>query len=132
LFLVSGLSSAAAFLLLLRLAPDDRRALARLDVSFLMVEIVILALWFVALATGNVHAQTAVRLFFGGDYTAAFWTLVVALGLVTPLVAASIEHRHGTVPGRAAALLVLAGALALRWIVVEAGQTTTSVAQLGS
>ena len=131
LFLVSGVSSAAAFLALLQPRAEDRQALAHLETPLLVLELVVMALWFTALATGGLPAQSAVRLFFGGDYTAAFWTLVVSLGLVTPLAAAAIEHRRGAVPGRATALLVLAGALALRWIVVEAGQVAPQVAQIG-
>jgi formate-dependent nitrite reductase membrane component NrfD len=116
------MSSGAAWLLLHGLWPRERLAMARLDAALLAAELVILALWFVTLASGGREAQAAVRQFFGGDWTAAFWTLVVALGIVTPLAAAWFEHRHGAVPGRAAALLVLAGGLALRWIVLAAGQ----------
>jgi protein NrfD len=130
LFLVSGLSSGAAFLLLLRLAAGERRTFVRADMALIFFEVVLLALWFLTLAAGGAGAQAAVRLLFGGDFTAAFWTLVVALGLVTPLVAEWIEARHGVLPGRAAAVLVLLGGLALRWIVVDAGQSAADIARL--
>lgn len=131
LFLVSGLSTGAAFMLLQGLWPREREQLSRLDMGLVGLEIVILGLWFAALASGSAHSQAAARLFFGGAYTAAFWTLVVALGLATPLWAGWLERRHGAIPGRAAAVLVLVGGLALRWIVVDAGQTTAQVLQLG-
>lgn len=131
LFLVSGLSTAAAFMLLHGLWPQERQQLARIDMGLLALEMVLLGLWFVALATGSSQAQAAARLFFGGDYTAAFWTLVVALGLMTPLFGEWLERRHGAVPGRAVAVFVLIGGLALRWILVDAGQSTTQLAQLG-
>jgi len=131
LFLVSGLSTGAAFMLLHGLWPRERQQLAHLDMGLVGLEIVILGLWFAALASGSAPSQAAARLFFGGAYTAAFWTLVVALGLVTPVAAEWLERRHGAIPGRAAAVLVLVGGLALRWIVVDAGQTTTQVLQLG-
>jgi formate-dependent nitrite reductase membrane component NrfD len=66
--------------------------------------------------------MTATGLLLGGRYTAAFWTMVVVVGLLVPLFGEWLEHRHGVVPGRAAALLVLVGGFALRWIVVAAGQ----------
>jgi formate-dependent nitrite reductase membrane component NrfD len=131
LFLVSGLSTAAAFILLHRLWPQERQQLARVDMALLAVEMVLLGLWFAALASGSAQAQAAVRLFFGGDYTAAFWTLVVALGLLTPFFGEWLEKRHGAVPGRAVAVFVLIGGLALRWILVDAGQATTQLVQLG-
>jgi formate-dependent nitrite reductase membrane component NrfD len=105
--------------------------LARIDMGLLILEIGLLGLWFAALASGSAQAQAAVRMFFGGDYTAAFWTLVVALGLMTPLFGEWLERRHGAVPGRAVAVFVLIGGLALRWILVDAGQATTQLAQLG-
>jgi len=130
LFLVSGLSSGAAFLLLLRLAAGERDTLVHTDMLLIVVEIVLIGLWFVTLASGGAGTQAAARLVFGGDYTAAFWTLVVALGLVTPLAGEWIERRHGMLPGRASAVLVLLGGLALRWIVVDAGQHAAEIARI--
>jgi formate-dependent nitrite reductase membrane component NrfD len=49
------------------------------------------------------------------------------MGLVTPLAAEWIEARHGLLPGRVAAVLVLLGGFALRWIVVYAGQDSALV-----
>jgi formate-dependent nitrite reductase membrane component NrfD len=131
LFLTSGLSTGAAFLLLLGLWPREREQLARIDMALIGLEIVVLGLWFAALASGSARSQAAARLFFGGPYTAAFWTLVVALGLVTPLVGEWLERRHAAIPGRATALFILVGGLALRWIVVDAGQSASQLLQLG-
>lgn len=131
LFLVSGLSTAAAFMLLYGLWPQEREQLARIDMGLLILELVLLGLLFLALASGSAQAQAAVRLFFGGDYTAAFWTLVVALGLMTPLLGEWLERRRQAVPGRAVAVFVLLGGLALRWILVDAGQVTVQLSQLG-
>jgi formate-dependent nitrite reductase membrane component NrfD len=122
LFLVSGLSTGAAFLLLLRLDVHERITLARIDMMLIGVELLLLALWLVGLASGAAPARAAAALVLGGPYTAAFWTLVVMLGLVAPLTAEWLEHRQQHVPGRVAAVLVLIGGLALRWIMVDAGQ----------
>ena len=122
LFLVSGLSTGAAFMLLYKLADDERALLSRIDMGLIVVELGLIAIWFIGLASGGAAAREAVALFFGGPFTAAFWTLVVALGLVTPLMGEWIELRHRIVPGRVTAVLVLVGGFALRWIVVYAGQ----------
>ena len=130
LFLVSGLSTGAAFLLLYRLADQERLTLSKIDMGFIAVELLLIALWLIGLASGGAEARAAVAQFFGGPYTAAFWTLVIALGLVTPLIAEVIEHRHKIVPGRVTAVLVLIGGFALRWIVVFAGQHSGWVSEL--
>jgi protein NrfD len=122
LFLVSGLSTGAAFMLLCPLRDAERAALARLDVLLILLELGLIGLWITGLLTGGAAARDAAALLLGGPYTTAFWTLVVAAGLLTPLAAGLLELRHRALPGRAAALLVLAGGLALRWIIVAAGQ----------
>jgi formate-dependent nitrite reductase membrane component NrfD len=132
LFLASGLSSGAAFLLLLRLDGEERRLAGIVDMAVIGAELGLLALWLTGLAAGGASAQAAVALFFGGAWTAAFWTLVVALGLVIPLVGEAVEYKRGEIPGRAAALLVLAGGLALRWIIVFAGQHAGWLAELAT
>jgi protein NrfD len=61
-------------------------------------------------------------LFLGGSYTALFWSLVVFVGLAVPLTLEVIEiikHRRPTV---IAPLMLLIGGLALRFIIVSAGQ----------
>lgn len=122
LFLVSGLSTGAAFMLFYRLDADERRLLARTDLWLIGVELFLLAIWITGLLSGGAASQAAVGTLLGGPYTAAFWTLVVAVGLVTPLVAEWTELRRGEIPGRFAAGLVLVGGLALRWVIVFAGQ----------
>jgi formate-dependent nitrite reductase membrane component NrfD len=122
LFLASGLSTGAAFLLLGRLHEAERRLLGRVDMGLIALELALLALWMTGLANGGAASREALALLLGGPYTAAFWTLVVALGLLTPLVGEWVEARHGLVPVRLTAALVLVGGFALRWILVYAGQ----------
>lgn len=127
LFLVSGLSSAAAFFLLSPVSDAERVRIGRLDMGLILVEFLFIALWLIGLASGGADSRAAAGLLLGGPYTTAFWTLVVVMGLVTPLVAELIEARHRLLPGRVAAALVLLGGFALRWIVVYAGQESEIV-----
>ena len=124
LFLVSGLSTGVAFMLLYRLTDEERVALGRTDMALIAVELAVLGLWMIGLASGGASSQGALAAILGGPYTAAFWTLVVALGLLVPLAGEWLEYKHGAVPGKGTALLVLVGGFALRWILVFAGQDT--------
>jgi len=90
--------------------------------ALIAVELGILAIWLTGLATGGAASRAAAHAVLGGPWTTAFWTLVVTLGLLVPLAAEGLEIRQGRVPGRVAALLVLLGGFALRWILVYAGQ----------
>ncbi len=124
LFLVSGLSTGAAFMMLYGIRDSERIALGRLDVGLIAVELALIGLWLVGLLSGGAAAREAAGVVLGGPYTAAFWTLVITLGLLAPLTAEWMELRHRAVPGRLAAVLVLVGGFALRWILVYAGQHT--------
>jgi len=130
LFLVSGLSTGAAFMLLFGLTDAERKSLGRTDMAFIGIELAILAFWMMGLATGGSSSQGALAVIFGGPYTAAFWTLVVALGLLAPLTGEWLEYKHGAVPGKGTAILVLLGGFALRWILVFAGQSTGWISEI--
>lgn len=124
LFLVSGLSTGAAFMMLYGLKDSERITFGRVDMALIAVELALIGLWLTGLVTGGSAARAAAGVILGGPYTAAFWTLVVSLGLLAPLMAEWLELRHKEVPGRLAAVLVLVGGFALRWILVYAGQHT--------
>jgi formate-dependent nitrite reductase membrane component NrfD len=125
LFLVSGLSTGAAFMMLFRLGHEEHAALRRWDIAAIAVEFVLLGFFFVELAAnGGQKGRAAAALFFGGGYTAAFWALVVITGLVTPLAMEVAEARRGLRPAIVAPVLLLVGGLSLRWIFVLAGQAS--------
>lgn len=125
LFLVSGLSTGAALLLLLPIEPEERHRLARLDVAAMLVELALLGIYLVGLSTGGAPQRAAAAMLLGGEWTAPFWALVVLLGLVTPLGIEAVEMRLGRPFTRLAPLLVLVGGLSLRAILVAAGQESS-------
>ena len=124
LFLVSGLSTGAAFMLLFGLKEHERAFLGRADMGLIAAELALLALWMIGLSTGGGPSEAALATILGGPYTTAFWTLVVTLGLLAPLLGEWLEFKHGAVPGKGTAILVLLGGFALRWILVVAGQAS--------
>jgi len=124
LFLVSGLSSAAAFTHLVARREDERVLLAQSDNVLLGVELFVLALFLVGLLNSTgVHIQAA-RLVLGGPFTAVFWVLVVGLGIVVPLLIQWLAVSHRVAHTPVAPLLVLIGGLALRFVIVYAGQVS--------
>ncbi len=122
LFLVSGISSGAALAMLLRVDPEERHFLARADMHAMWLEIALILLFLVGLATGGAAAREGAALVLGGPFTAPFWALVVIAGLVVPSVMELLERRLHLRPTFVAPSLVLAGGFALRWILVAAGQ----------
>lgn len=125
LFLVSGMSTGAALLLLFPLSSEERHTASRFDMGAMIAELVVIGLFLMGLATGGTPQREAAAALLGGAWTAPFWALVVLLGLVTPLGLEAAEmklHRGFT---RLAPLLVLVGGLSLRVILVAAGQDSS-------
>jgi formate-dependent nitrite reductase membrane component NrfD len=122
LFLTSGASAGAAFLLLFPLGESERHELSKWDRLAIMVEVALIALYLVGLLNGSAQAQAGAQLLLGGRYTAQFWSLVVVAGLAVPWFLEFFEARKHIRPTLAAPALVLLGGLALRWILVAAGQ----------
>jgi formate-dependent nitrite reductase membrane component NrfD len=121
LFLVSGLSTGSALMMLFPVSPEERRVLVRWDLLAIGLELAILLLLLAGLSTAGAGGKEAAGLLLGGPFTAQFWTLVVIGGLLAPVLLEALEARSRRVTA-VAPLLVLAGGLALRWIFVAAGQ----------
>ncbi len=122
LFLVSGLSTGAALLMLFRVSPEERSVLARWDLLAIGIEVALLVLFLVGLASGDAASRDAAAVLLGGRFTAQFWSLVVIAGLAVPAALELLETRLHLRPTWVAPALVLVGGLSLRWILVAAGQ----------
>jgi formate-dependent nitrite reductase membrane component NrfD len=155
LFLVSGLSAAAAMVHLatrifpgrpapqgmiggafasmvqnLGPQPPEKRtvdSLIRADLAFLAIELVLIVLLVISLVTSSASHAEAARLILGGPYTGIFWLGVVAVGILLPLALQALELGHRVPHTVLPALLVLAGGFALRWVMVNAGQASTFI-----
>ena len=124
LFLASGLSTGAAVILMLSKTEQEQKLFSRIDIMIIGLELfLIIHLFMGFLASTQVHIEAA-QLFLGGEYTAVFWIFVIGLGLLLP-VSIEIMHLKGYhISAKIPALLVLFGGLVLRFIVVDAGQTS--------
>ncbi len=126
LFLVSGLSTGAALTALIARQHSERHLFTLIDAGLILVELIIVALLLVNLATGAKPQLDAAAQLLGGSYTVAFWGAFVALGLLVPLLFELFE-RPGTARSLAllAPVLVLLGGYVLRVVAVDLGQETT-------
>jgi protein NrfD len=124
LFLVSGLSSAAAFGHMVARHQEERELLARSDNVFLAIELFVVALFLVGLLSSSQAHVAAARLVLGGPFTAPFWVLVVGAGIVIPLMIQLLAVTHRIAHTSVGPLLVMAGGLALRFVIVAAGQVS--------
>ena len=124
LFLVSGFSTGTAFIILLSKDHHERQLFSKIDMGLIATEIFLIIHMFMGFLASTQVQEQAAKLFLGGPYTAIFWTFVFTLGLVVPLIVELLEWRGWKVPIAVPAWLVLIGGLILRFIVVDAGQSS--------
>jgi len=124
LFLLSGLSASAALVHLIAQDAFERELLAKADNGFLIGELIFLALFLGGLLTSTAAQQAAGHLLIDGPFGAFFWVVVVGLGILVPLPIQLLAVNHRVSHTPVAPLLVLCGGLALRFLIVHAGQAS--------
>jgi formate-dependent nitrite reductase membrane component NrfD len=122
LFLTSGLSAAAAFVHMITDDIYERELLAKADNGFLIFELFVFAQFLIGLLSSSQVHQNAARLLLNGPYAAVFWVFVIGLGIVIPLVIQLLAVNHKVKHTIVAPLMVIAGGLVLRFVIVYAGQ----------
>jgi protein NrfD len=126
LFLVSGLSTAAALAVIGGRKTGECHLFTRIDIGLIILELVIIALLLINLATGGALQQAALGHIVGGEYTGIFWIAFIGLGLILPLIMETVCLRLSTtVMIILPPLLILMGGYLLRDITVEIGQMTS-------
>ena len=126
LFLVSGMSTAAALVVLIARQKSEKELFTRLDLVLILAEIALVVLSLISLASGSGQHIEALQSVMGGSYTLAFWVLFVGIGLLIPMLLEILEI-SGINKSLAmlAPVLVLIGGYALRQVVLDAGQEST-------
>ncbi len=125
LFLVSGLSSAAALVQWASNNETEEHFYSLLDIGLIAGELLLIGLMLIGMVSGPDRQQAAATLVFGGPLTVFFWVFVVMLGLLLPVLL-EVSHLKGRpLPRFLAPVFVLAGGLIFRFFIVEAGQITT-------
>ena len=124
LFLVSGMSTAAAVIMLMSKDHKERKIMGRIDILLIIVELFFIIHLFMGFLAGSEVQINAANLFLGGKFTAPFFAFVVILGLIFPAVLEVFELKGFKVPIVVPAVLILIGGLVFRFLMVEAGQIT--------
>jgi len=125
LFLVSGISSAAALIAISSKHIHERHLFSRLDAGIITVELLLIGILIIGLSTGGRVQLDALQLIMGGEYTVAFWGFFVFMGLIVPLMLEFWQMRYGRVLVLLAPMLVMTGGYMLRHVTLEIGQASS-------
>jgi len=124
LFLVSGMSTGAAVIMLMSKDHKERKIIGRIDILLIIIELFFIIHMFMGFLAGSEVQINAANLFLGGKFTAPFFAFIVILGLLFPALLEILELKGYKVPIYVPAILVLLGGLIFRFLIVEAGQIT--------
>jgi len=124
LFLVSGMSTGAAVIMLFSTDHREKKIMGRIDILLIIIELFFIVHLFMGFLAGSEAQINAANLFLRGNFTAPFFAFVVILGLIFPLLLESMELKGFKIPIVIPAVLILVGGLIFRFLIVEAGQIT--------
>ncbi|EAR01352.1 NrfD/PsrC family molybdoenzyme membrane anchor subunit [Maribacter sp. HTCC2170] len=124
LFLVSGLSTAAATIILFSKSHYERKLFSKIDLGLIIIELALIVHMIMGYWAGSEVQLEAMQLLTNGEFTIMFFVFVVILGLIFPAVLEIIELKGYKVPVAVPAILILVGGLVFRFVMVEAGQIT--------
>jgi protein NrfD len=123
LFLVSGMSTAAAFVALVARQHSEKVLFTRIDLLLIAAELALVALFIINLASGTEQQLAALDSIMGGPHAAVFWVLFVGIGLLIPLLLELLEIRgFARRVAIIAPVLVLLGGYVLRQVMIDIGQ----------
>ncbi len=122
LFLTSGVSTGSAFVMWLSNNHKERKLMSTIDMALIGIELFFIIHMIMGMQAGPEVFKQAAHLFLGGEFTVIFWVVFVGFGLVLPFILEAMELKGYHIPPALPALLVLAGGLLFRIIMVQAGQ----------
>jgi len=122
IFLISGLSTAAATIILFSKNHKEKEFFTKIDLGLIFTEIILFILFIIGLTTSSAQYKKASELILGGKLTPVFWVFIFGFALIIPAVLEILELKGRKIPVAYASILVLFGGLVLRFIIVDAGQ----------
>jgi len=124
LFLTSGLSTAAAAIILLSKTTHEKHLFGKIDLILIVLELALITHMLMGMYAGSEVQLEALNILINGEYTVMFFVFVVILGLIFPALVEAVDLLGYKVPVIIPALLVLMGGLMFRIVMVNAGQLT--------
>ncbi|MBU4342442.1 MAG: polysulfide reductase NrfD [Candidatus Omnitrophica bacterium] len=124
LFLIGGVISGIALVMLVSSGAAEKAVsvkVGRLLVGLLLVELGLILTELIILANGDAEAIMTVKVILTGQYSFLFWIVEILLGAIIPifiLFKTEVSSRAQAV----AAMLILVGIFAMRFIIVVGGQ----------
>ena len=122
LFLLSGLSAGLVVVNGWGEKGLKSKKTIKIDLGILVLELAVLTLFLFDLSKGTEVQVFAFNDLLGGNYSIAFWFLVILIGLLLPIIIEISELNNRKVSAKAAPVLVLLGSFCLRYLIVLAGQ----------
>jgi len=124
LFLTSGLSTAAAFIMLISKNKEEIKWFSKVDLVMIAIELFLIIHMFMGFLASTKVQIDAANMFLGGQYTVVFWVFVVFMGLIFPAILEIMELKGMHVNHKISDILVLFGGLILRFVIIYAGQNS--------
>ncbi len=124
LFLTSGLSTAAASIILLAKSDYEKHLFSKIDVGLIIIEIGLIIHMVMGYYAGGEAQIDSIQILIRGDYSTMFFVFLVGLGLLFPLLLEVLELLGLKLSIVIPAILVLIGGLVFRILMVDAGQLT--------
>lgn len=127
LFLVSGMSTAAAIITWLSKDHEEIRKFTRIDLWLISVELFMIVHVFMGMLAGTQSQIEGIEMFLGGQFTYIFFGGVIILGLLLPAFLELLEMYGKKIPVFLPAIMILIGGLIFRIVMVEAGQVSSVI-----
>ena len=124
LFLVSGLSTGAATIILVAKTHFERSLISKIDLGLIIIELALITHMLMGYYAGSEVQIEAMQMLIGGEFTVMFFGFVVLLGLIIPAILEFSEIMGFKIPVAVPAILILMGGLIFRFVMVDAGQLT--------
>jgi len=124
LFLISGLSTGAAAILLISKSHFEKKLLSKIDLALIIIELGLIIHMIMGMYAGSAVQIEALEILVNGEYTVMFFVFVIILGLLFPAILETVELLGYKVPILIPTILVLMGGFIFRMVMVEAGQLT--------
>ena len=128
LFLVSGLSAAAALTAYFSKTETERHFFTQVDLGLLVIELVLIIHLVMGFLSGSQAHIDAVSMILGASgYTITFWGGIVLIGLILPIILEAMHLTKRHIPVIIPTLMVITGNILLRFLFVELGQISRYV-----
>lgn len=124
LFLVSGLTTAAAVVIYFSRKREERRLFYKIALGLIVIQLFLMTHMILGYYAGSEVQLEALQLLVGGEFTLVFFGIVLLLGLIIPAMFMLPGIYGRKIPVFLVVLFMLIGGLAFRFVMVDAGQLT--------